>query len=245
MQFYQFHIGDYTKNTAHLSDMEDLAYRRLMDLYYDTESPIDGDLSKVARRLRMVGYEDVIKIILEEFFYEKDSVWFHEVCEQNIKNYQKMRVAGKKTAAKRWKNKEKLNDSPPIAPLQGGNKAGYTGANANHKPETINHKPIEVFSTPTAKAVELPPPTIQFFDIDDLGKNPSKGLLRWSREYGVPEEWCKHLLEMGWELDEIVKESIKFSEYWVAGKGGDPRKSVKGWRQTWNNWMSNAEKWRK
>jgi len=34
MHYYQFNIGDYASHTRHLSDLEDLAYRRLLDAYY-------------------------------------------------------------------------------------------------------------------------------------------------------------------------------------------------------------------
>ena len=40
MNYYSFHIGDYRGATAHLSNEEDLAYRRLLDMCYDTESAI-------------------------------------------------------------------------------------------------------------------------------------------------------------------------------------------------------------
>ena len=34
MNFYPFHVGDYTLRTAHLDPLEDLAYRRLMAQYH-------------------------------------------------------------------------------------------------------------------------------------------------------------------------------------------------------------------
>ena len=66
MNFYQFHVGDYAKHTAHLTAEEDLAYRRLLDLYYDTESPIPNDIPRVSRRIR-VGSEAVSNVLIEFF----------------------------------------------------------------------------------------------------------------------------------------------------------------------------------
>jgi len=40
MHFYDFNIGDYAKKTQHLTNEEDLAYRRALDMYYDTEKPL-------------------------------------------------------------------------------------------------------------------------------------------------------------------------------------------------------------
>ncbi len=53
MYYYQFHIGDYRAATSHLNNEEDLAYRRLLDMYYDTESCIPLDTQWVSRRIRI------------------------------------------------------------------------------------------------------------------------------------------------------------------------------------------------
>ena len=58
MHYFQFNIADYRSATTHLSNDEDLAYRRLLDMYYDTEQKIPLDTQWVARRLR-VGTEVV------------------------------------------------------------------------------------------------------------------------------------------------------------------------------------------
>lgn len=67
MHFYEFNIGDYAKKTQHLTNEEDLAYRRLLDLYYDTEKPVlSGGLATLSRRLRVS--EESLKNVLNEFF---------------------------------------------------------------------------------------------------------------------------------------------------------------------------------
>ena len=53
MHHYPFHIGDYRSSTAHLTDAEDLAYRRLIDFYMDTEQEIPLETQWVARRIRV------------------------------------------------------------------------------------------------------------------------------------------------------------------------------------------------
>lgn len=40
MNFYEHHLGDYMRDTAHLSMIEDAAYRRLLDAYYIREAPL-------------------------------------------------------------------------------------------------------------------------------------------------------------------------------------------------------------
>lgn len=57
MIWYKFHIGDYLTHTVHLSDAEDLAYRRLLDLYYMSEKmiPLDTEAVACARRSQVLA----------------------------------------------------------------------------------------------------------------------------------------------------------------------------------------------
>ncbi len=51
MNFYKHHIGDYRRDTAHLSLLEHGVYRQLMDTYYLSEEPIPNETELVMRRL--------------------------------------------------------------------------------------------------------------------------------------------------------------------------------------------------
>lgn len=134
MYYYQFHIGDYRASTAHLSNDEDLAYRRLIDMYYDSELPISLDVEWVARRIRMS--RAVVSNVLQDMFTLSDEGWRHERCDEELAKYKRMSEGGKRGASKRWSGS---SDSPPIAPLS----PPVSPPNANHKPTTINQQPIK------------------------------------------------------------------------------------------------------
>ena len=68
MHFYSFNIGDYISHTKHLSDLEDLAYRRLLDLYYLHERTLNEDVATVARKINMKDNVPEVRVVLEEFF---------------------------------------------------------------------------------------------------------------------------------------------------------------------------------
>ena len=68
MHYYQFHIGDYATHTRHLNLLEDLAYRRLLDLYYLHEQPLNGCSTTVARLIGMRDHEVEVGTVLNEFF---------------------------------------------------------------------------------------------------------------------------------------------------------------------------------
>ena len=132
MHYYQHHIGDYRAATAHLTNDEDLAYRRLLDMYYDTEQKIPTDTDWVARRIRMDV--TVVESVLVDMFQEDEDGWFHSRCEREIEAFKgKLETAskaGKASAAKRAA--EKINVRPTTV-----------HPTINHKPLTINHKRIQ------------------------------------------------------------------------------------------------------
>ena len=85
MNYYPFHPGDYLRDTAHLEPMEDLAYRRLLDLYYLSEAPIPLETQQVSRRLRL-GSDSVISV-LNEFFICTSNGYIHKRCDAEIADY--------------------------------------------------------------------------------------------------------------------------------------------------------------
>ena len=73
MHYYQFNIGDYASHTSRLSPIEDLAYRRLLDLYYLNEQPLNGCSTDVAREIGLVGHLLSVEYVLSKFFtFEND-----------------------------------------------------------------------------------------------------------------------------------------------------------------------------
>jgi len=89
MHFYSFNIGDYISHTKHLSDMEDLAYRRLLDLYYLHERTLNEDVSLVARKINMKDNVPEVKVVLEEFFkLEVGKGWINPRADEEIQKYQ-------------------------------------------------------------------------------------------------------------------------------------------------------------
>lgn len=125
MHYYQFHIGDYKAHTHHLTLMEDLAFRRLLDFYYLHEGPIKTH--DIARQIGMREYEQDVLTVLNEFFMSTPDGFINARADKEIENYRSMSEGGKRGAAKRW---SKGRDSPPIEPPIATN---------NHKPITKNH----------------------------------------------------------------------------------------------------------
>ena len=84
MHYYQFNIGDYKSHTEHLSEMEDLTYRRLLDWYYLHESRIPLEINEVARQIRMRSHTDCIAVVLQEYFERTEFGWVHHRADKEI-----------------------------------------------------------------------------------------------------------------------------------------------------------------
>jgi len=135
MHYYQFHIGDYASHTRHLSLLEDLAYRRLLDFYYLHEQPIKQ--RDIARQIGMRDQEQDVLTVLNEFFASTDAGFVSPRADKEIQHYHsKVEQASKagKASAERRSNTRSTDVQPTI----------------NHKPLTTNHKPKKEKATVVA-----------------------------------------------------------------------------------------------
>ena len=144
MHYYNFHIGDYRAATAHLTNEEDLAYRRLIDMYYDIETCIPLDLQWVARRIRV--NIDIVESVLKDMFALTEEGWKNERCDAEIRTYKRMIEGGKHGAAKRWGKGE---DTPPIPPL---NRPQCQPITNNQEPITNNQVKDKIQRAPRFNA---------------------------------------------------------------------------------------------
>ena len=120
MIWYKFHIGDYLTHTVHLSDAEDLAYRRLLDLYYMSEKAIPLETESVARKIRLDL--DITESVLDEFFERTETGYFNNRCHVEVTKYQHQ-VENNRQLGKRGGR-----------PLKSESK---TESKANHNPKKI------------------------------------------------------------------------------------------------------------
>lgn len=101
MKYYSFNTGDYARDTRHLTNMEDLAYRRLIDLYYDSEEALSGNVKALARRISMRENEEEIEAVLEDFFIkQEDGTYRHNRIEKDIAIYHEKADLARKNGKK-------------------------------------------------------------------------------------------------------------------------------------------------
>jgi len=131
MHYYQFNIGDYQSHTSHLNDIEDLAYRRMLDWCYLHESPLPENLEQIAKLIRMRTHIDCIADVLQDFFTLTEYGWINKRVMREVKAYQDKSDKAKASANARW---SKNRDADALRT--------ECESNAKHKPLTINQETV-------------------------------------------------------------------------------------------------------
>jgi uncharacterized protein YdaU (DUF1376 family) len=139
MHYYQFNIGDYASHTRYLTQSQDLAYRRLLDLYYLHEKPISKE-----NPAALIGMNDCltsVEQVLNDYFILTDKGWVNKRANEQIDEYRNKQksasLAGKKSAEVRKANKDAVSEQAF------NDRSTDVQLNIKHKPLTIKHKPIK------------------------------------------------------------------------------------------------------
>jgi len=214
MHYYQFNIGDYQSHTAHLSETEDLVYRRLLDWMYLHEKPIPLDLDEVSRQIRMRTHSDCIANVLREFFDRMDYGWISErVLKEVEKAGEKSRKASDSAKA-RW---SKIADANAMRTHSEGN------ATQDTLPKTQNTKPKKI-------ATSVAPP-------DGVSEEVWQEFIkhRKSKKAAVTslviQGIAKEATQAGWSLEDALKEVVvrnwqSFKADWVKNESIGQQRNI-------------------
>lgn len=166
MNYYERHIGDYLKDTAHLSLLEHGVYTRLLDVYYTRESAIPDD--QVARLIgaRSKEEREALTAVLDEFFQKSDAGWMQGRCEAEISRFQDKQVKAKRSADARWgaqrtqsernANASSPHDAPDMRTQSERNANGMHRAPVpRHQTPISNHQTPDIEDKDTHSSGEL------------------------------------------------------------------------------------------
>lgn len=138
MHHYAHHLGDYRAHTAHLTMLEDGAYRRLLDLYYMHEKPLPASV-EACQRLTAARTEEeraAVATVLEEFFTLEADGWHQSRADEEIATYHGKAAIARENGKSggRPKTKKKPRDNP----------AGYLSVPESNLSETVtvNQEPL-------------------------------------------------------------------------------------------------------
>ena len=129
MHYYKHHIGDFLKDTGHLSNDQMGVYLRMLWRYYLDEKPLENDCEGIAFAMR--SDEKTVGLLLKHFFVLHDDGWRHNRCDKEIADYHDKKEKAVNSANARWNNASAMR-------THSKRNADANDIDANHKPITIN-----------------------------------------------------------------------------------------------------------
>jgi len=208
MHYYQFNIGDYQSHTSHLSDIEDLAYRRMLDWCYLHEKPLPLDVDEVSRVVRMRTHSESIAIVLRDYFEKRDEGWINLRVVQEILKVGVKSEKASESAKARWSKKSDANALPTQSDRY---------ATQDTLPKTQDTKPKK---TQIAAPAGVSPETWDAFVEQRKAKKAQITPL-------VIDGITKQAALASWTLEDALKEIVvrnwtSFNAEWVKGKTAQP-----------------------
>lgn len=201
MHYYQFNIGDYASHTRGLSLFEDLAYRRLLDVYYLQERPLNSGVASVARQIGMADHVDAVKFVLECHFSLTADGWINIRADKEIAIFhskiEQASRAGKASAERR------SNTRSTVVQL-----------NINQEPITNNQEPKKRQRTVVQCPSDVDP---QIWADYMTFRKAKKAPITQTSLKGIEREAQK----AGWTLNQAIQECVNrgwqgFKAAWVS-----------------------------
>lgn len=153
MHSYQHNIKTFNNATRFLTRVERSLYRDLIELYYDTEQPLQSvDFGRLCRQVMAHSDEEkeALKYVLSEFFVLTGDVYTHNYCDEQIEKFRtgisaKAKAGVASAEAKKQKAAQRINER--VNKKEQANNEPTTEVNTrstavtNQEPITNNHKP--------------------------------------------------------------------------------------------------------
>jgi uncharacterized protein YdaU (DUF1376 family) len=137
LHYYQHNIGDYRKETTHLSLLEHGIYRQLLDTYCLKEAPLTLDHAELMRThsARSADEMRALENVLKDFFVATEEGYVHMGGDLLISDFHSKSTKAAESANARWERIRAERHANALRTQSEGN--------ANHKPLTINQEPIK------------------------------------------------------------------------------------------------------
>jgi uncharacterized protein YdaU (DUF1376 family) len=217
---YFWYPGDYARDTAHLTDLQDLYYRRLLDHYYMNKS-LPSDFEQLSRivKIHTKKEKNSLQFVLQNFFIFTPTNYINLRVEKELAETAEVSHKRRESAIKRWQEKNANAYANGYAnalqmDMQTGMQNGCkTDALSSPSPSSSSSKKK---TNPRAKNPRTPPPSAfvlpdwipsdAWNDFEDHRKTIRKPLTDKSRKLAVAE--LSKLRDLGYPPDDVLAQSI-------------------------------------
>ena len=229
MNHYRHHIGDYRKDTAHLSLLEHGIYRQALDLYYLEEQPLPLDLPRLMRLLcvRNADEERSLCAVLADFFTETEEGYVHTRCERELEAIYAKSDKARDSAMKRWEAKKQ-----PVSRKK-------KSANANAMPTHSERNANGMLPSNPVTHNPLPKENKQRAQEIDLSKMPA------ALSQGIWTDYWQWRAQNKYPTNQHVVNRIASQLQQCDEAGYPPDEALvtameRGWRTVKLDWLENA-----
>ena len=108
MNFYKRYMGDYSRDTSHLSLTEHGAYTVLLDVAYGTAKPLPADMESLYRICRASSPSEkrAVETVANQFFpINGDGLRHNERADREIQSHQEQAEINRSIANERYRNR--------------------------------------------------------------------------------------------------------------------------------------------
>lgn len=227
MHYYQFNIGDYQSHTSHLSDIEDLIYRRLLDWYYLHESPIPLDANEISRQIRMRTHSESIAVVLREYFECTDEGWIHHRANKEIAKADDKSQKASESAKARWRKPKNANALQSQSDSNATQDTRHNTQDTQHKrnvtkvtvvvPDWIDQETWDAFIQMRKRIGKPPTDYALKLIIDKLDKFRSKGQdVNTILEKSITSGW-QDVFEIKQSVDQNLSKTGQMNQRVISG----------------------------
>lgn len=212
MFYFKFHIGDYRRETSHLTLVEHGVYMTLMSTYYSDEKPLPKDERQLLRLAgaRTAEEKQAVIDVVNEFFIPTETHWVHSRIDFELNEYQSKAETNRENGKKGGRPKNKPKENP-----DGFDSVKYktqTESETKPKPnpeETLTNKPINPLTNNIDNV---------FLFWKETFKKTDRTMLK-----GVRETKIKARLKEGYTVDEIKQAilNVSCSQHHIDGGHND------------------------
>lgn len=146
MNYFEKHIGDWIRDTVSLTMLEDGAYNRLIDQYYQTERPIPIERKLIYRlaRANSSAEKKAVDFVIENFFEKTENGYVQKRASSELARYSEKRAKAQASANARWNKSEGNANASANASLfeDANDMRTHCDGNAHQAPVASNQSPV-------------------------------------------------------------------------------------------------------
>lgn len=238
--WYPRYVGDYAKDTAHLSLMEHGAFTMLLDWYYSTGKPLPANWVQMHRICKAVApdEQEAVRSVVEQFFKQSPDGWHNDRADVEL--LKRSGISEKRRLAQAKREQIRVQNQLQIKCKRSAN----APANAHTTTTTIedisNDISIHAHNKNPSKGDENGKPKLTRKQKAEAGSRIDD----WFKAGGygdgcIPPDWHEWAHgKYGWDYYTVQYIAEQFIRYFTGPDAKEPVK--KDWKRAFQGWCDRS-----